>query len=534
MFFVLLSKIASVISELVLDVRPREVSIAILEDNNLVELQKEARSISCSVGDIYLGKVKKIMPGLNAVFVDVGYEKDAFLHYLDLGAHFNSFNKFVQNRLESKKRSGSIFKAPIEKELPKEGLISDILKVGGDVLVQITKEPISTKGPRLTAEVSLAGRNLVLIPFGDKISVSQKIKSNEERLRLRQLVQSIKPRNFGVIIRTVSEGKRVAELDSELKILLKRWEEAVAKLTKVKSPSLIIEETGRTVALLRDIFNPSFKHIYVNDSEIFHELKEYVGLIAPDRANIVKLYDNDEPIFDHFGISRQIKSSFGKTISFKKGAYLIIEHTEAMHVIDVNSGNRNKGNLQQEQNALEVNLFAATEIARQLRLRDMGGIIVIDFIDMQEQSHREELYAKMTAEMAADRAKHSILQLSKFGLMQITRQRVRPILNITTTEECPNCFGKGVISPSVLFTERLQDKIDYLVNALHITNFKLYVHPFVCAYIKKGLYSLFLKWKFKYGFGIKILPDQSLALLEYRFYDRNKEEIDLKEEIEIK
>ncbi len=521
-------------SELVLDVKPQEVSIAFLEDKNLVELQKEARNISFSVGDIYLGKVKKIMPGLNAAFVDVGYEKDAFLHYLDLGPHFNSLNKFITQGAEGKKKTNSISKIPLEKELNKEGLISDILKPGQEILVQITKEPISTKGPRLTSEISLAGRNLVLIPFGDKVSVSQKIKSNEERLRLRQLMQSVKPKNFGVIIRTVSEGKRVAELDSELKVLVKRWEDTVAKLTKLKIPSLVMEETGRTVALLRDIFNPSFKHIYINDVDVFHEVENYVSLIAPDRTDIVQLYTGDEPIYDHFGITKQIKSSFGKTVSFKRGAYLIIEHTEAMHVVDVNSGNRNKGNLQQEQNALEVNLAAATEIARQLRLRDMGGIIVVDFIDMQEAEHRQSLFEKMTTEMSLDRAKHSILPLSKFGLMQITRQRVRPVLDITTTEECPNCFGKGVISPSILFTDRLQNKIDYLVNNLHQKSFKLYVHPYIDAFIKKGFYSLLWKWRFKYGFGIKILPNQDLALLEYRFYDNDKEEIDLKEEIEIK
>lgn len=529
-----INKCVTVISELVLDVKPQEVSIAFLEDKNLVEFQKEARNISFSVGDIYLGKVKKIMPGLNAAFVDVGYEKDAFLHYLDLGPHFNSLNKFVHGTLDGKKKPLSISKTPLEKELNKEGLISDVLKPGQEILVQITKEPISTKGPRLTSEISLAGRNLVLIPFGDKVSVSQKIKSNEERLRLRQLMQSVKPKNFGVIIRTVSEGKRVAELDSELKVLVKRWEETVVKLPKMKLPSLIMEETGRTVALLRDIFNPSFKHIYVNDLDVFNEVKDYVSLIAPDRTDIVRLYEGDEPIFDHFGVTKQIKASFGKTVSFKRGAYLIIEHTEAMHVIDVNSGNRNKGNLQQEQNALEVNLSAAAEIARQLRLRDMGGIIVVDFIDMQEAEHRQQLYEKMTSEMAADRAKHSILPLSKFGLMQITRQRVRPVLDITTTEECPNCFGKGVISPSILFTDRLQDKIDYLTNMLHVKDFTLYVHPYICAYIKKGLYSLLWKWRFKYSFGIKVLPDQNLALLEYRFYDKDKEEIDLKEEIEIK
>lgn len=519
-------------NELILDVKPQEVTIAILKEKRLVELQKETRNISFAVGDIYLGKVKKIMPGLNAVFVDVGYEKDAFLHYLDLGHHFNTLNKYVKQTIASKKKGVPISKIPFEKELNKDGIISEVLQSGQEILVQITKEPISTKGPRLTSEISLAGRNLVLIPFGDKVSVSQKIKSNEERLRLKQLMQSIKPKNFGVIIRTVSEGKRVAELDTELKILLKRWEEVTAKLHK--SPSLILEETGRTVALLRDIFNPSFKSIYVNDFDVYHEIKDYVSLISPEQSDIVKLYENDEPVFDHFDITKQIKSSFGKTVSFKRGAYLIIEHTEAMHVIDVNSGNRNKGNLQQEQNALEVNLSAATEIARQLRLRDMGGIIVVDFIDMQETEHRQRLLEHMNAEMSSDRAKHSILPLSKFGLMQITRQRVRPVLDITITEECPNCFGKGVVNPSILFTDKLQDKIDYLTHTMGIKKFYLHVHPFVSAYIRKSFFSILWKWRFKYSFKMKVVTDQSLSLLEYHFYNENKEEIDLKEEFEIK
>ncbi|MCD7971392.1 MAG: Rne/Rng family ribonuclease [Candidatus Azobacteroides sp.] len=519
-------------NELVLDVKSQEVTIAILQDKRLMELQKETRNVSFGVRDIYLGKVKKIMPGLNAAFVDVGYEKDAFLHYLDLGHHFNTLNKYVQQTIGSKKKGVPISKLRFEKELNKDGLISEVLQPGQEILVQITKEPISTKGPRLTSEISLAGRNLVLIPFGDKVSVSQKIKSSEERIRLKQLMQSIKPKNFGIIIRTLSEGKRVAELDTELKILLKRWEEVTAKLQK--SPSLILEETGRTVALLRDVFNPSFKNIYMNDKDVFHEVKDYVTLISPEQAGTVKLYEKEEPIFDHFDVTKQIKSSFGKTVSFKRGAYLIIEHTEAMHVIDVNSGNRNKGNLQQEENALEVNMSAATEIARQLRLRDMGGIIVIDFIDMQESEHRQRLLEHMLSEMSEDRAKHSILPLSKFGLMQITRQRVRPVLDIITTEDCPTCFGKGSISPSILFTDKLQDKIDYMTNTLGIKKFKLYVHPFVEAYIKKGFVSLLWKWKLKYGFGFKIISDQNLALLEYHFYNEDKEEIDLKQEIEIK
>lgn len=481
-----------------------------------------------------MGKVKKLLPGLNAAFVDVGYEKDAFLHYLDLGAQFNSCSKFVKQVLSDKKHLLPISKAKILPEIDKDGTIGDVLKVGQEVLVQIAKEPISSKGPRLTAEISFAGRYLVLIPFADKVSVSQKIKSGEEKARLRQLIQSIKPKNFGVIVRTVAEGKRVAELDNELKTLVKCWEDALLKLQKSQLPALIFEETARTVGLLRDIFNPSFAHIHVNDEEVYQQIYNYVSLIAPECKDIVKLYKGALPIFDNFAITKQIKGSFGKTVSFKSGAYLIIEHTEALHVIDVNSGNRYKSADGQESNALDVNMYAAEEIARQLRLRDMGGIIVIDYIDMQLADNRQKLYDRMRELMQHDRAKHNILPLSKFGLMQITRQRVRPALDIATSETCPTCYGKGEIKPSILFTDRLEDKIAYLVHKLRVTQFSLHVHPFIAAYINKGIFSLKWQWRFRYAFCFKLIPNQSLAFLEYRFYDREGTEIDLKEEIEIK
>ena len=522
-------------SELVVDVQAKDISIALLEDKNLVEFQKEARNLSFSVGNIYLARVKKIMPGLNACFVDVGYERDAFLHYLDLGPQIHSYQKYLKQVLSDRKKLYPISKATIQPDIDKDGSISNVLQVGQELMVQIVKEPISTKGPRLTCELSFAGRYLVLIPFNDKVSVSQKIKSSEERARLKQLLQSIKPKNFGVIVRTVAEGKRVAELDAELKILLKHWEESITRAQKSsKLPQLVYEETSRTVALLRDLFSPSFTSIHVNDENVFHEIKDYVSLIAPEQANIVKLYKGQLPIFDNFAITKQIKSSFGKTVSYKNGAYLIIEHTEALHVVDVNSGNRSKANNGQEANAMDVNLGAADELARQLRLRDMGGIIVVDFIDMNLAENRQKLYERMCQNMQKDRAKHNILPLSKFGLMQITRQRVRPAMDVNTEETCPTCFGKGTIKPSILFTDTLENKIDYLVNKLGGKKFKLHIHPYVAAYINQGLVSLKRQWQLKYGFGIKIIPNQKLALLQYEFYDVKGEEIDMKEEIEIK
>ena len=519
-------------SELVVDVQPSEISIALLEDKRLVEINHEGREEQFAVGNIYLGKVKKIMPGLNAAFVDVGYEKDAFLHYLDLGSNFNTLYQFTTQILSDRKKVPAIQKVKQLPEIEKNGSINDILKPGQDILVQIAKEPISTKGPRLTAEISIAGRFLVLMPFSDKVSVSQKIKTEEERQRLKQLIQSIKPKGFGVIVRTVAEEKKVAELDNELKILVKRWEEAIAKVQQSKGVSLILEELGRTVGIIRDLFSPSFKHIHINDQSVYTEVRDYVELIAPERKDIVKLYKEEAPIYDSFGITKQIKSAFGKTVSFKSGAYLIIEHTEALHGVDVNSGNRSKAGNGQEANALDVNMAAADEIARQLRLRDMGGIIVVDFIDMHETENRQKLFDRMREAMSKDRAKHNILPLSKFGLMQMTRQRVRPVMDIDIEETCPTCYGTGHTKPSILFTDQLESKIDYLVNKLNVKDFTLHLHPYVDAFISKGLVSMKLQWKLKYGKGCKVIASQKLGFLQYKFYDKKGIEINLQETIE--
>ena len=518
-------------SELVVDVKPTEISTALLEDGRLMSLQKEARDASYAVGNLYLAKVKKLMPGLNAAFVNVGHSKDAFLHYLDLGSQFNTFAQYVKSvREHTDKVPTSISKIKLLDDIDKHGTVTDVLTQGQELIVQIAKEPISSKGPRLTTEISFTGRFLVLTPFNDKISVSQKIKDHAEKTRLRRLIESIKPKNFGVIIRTSAENKRAAELNSELKVLLKCWDDAIAKIQYSQPPTLVYEEESRAVGEIRDIFSPDFESIHVNNAEIYEQIHNYVSLIAPDRGDIVSIYSDDQPIFDKFNVTRQMKSSFGKTVSFRSGAYIIIESTEALHVIDVNSGNRSRKTTDQESNALDVNLLAADEIARQLRLRDMGGIIVIDFIDMAKGEHRQALYDHMKEVMQKDRARHNILPLSKFGLMQITRQRVRPALDIVTSETCPSCGGKGEVMPSLLFTDRLKDKIHYLVNDLGVKGFIMYVHPFVDAYLKKGFISLYMKWRREFGRVFKIMPDQDLAYLQYRVIDKNKQEIDLSEE----
>lgn len=510
-------------SELVIDVRADEIIIALLREKKLVELTKEKTSVQFAVGDIYLGKVKKIMPGLNAAFVNVGYEKDAFLHYLDLSPQFHSLDSYIKQCIARK--GLPVAKLKLEPEISKVGKISDILTVGQWVAVQVAKEPISTKGPRLTSELSIAGRNLVLMPFSEKVSVSQKIKSPEERKRLKRLIESIRPKNYGVIVRTVAEGKKVAQFDSELKELVERFETAFKHIRDIEPPKLILGEIDRTSAFLRDILNPSFENIYVNDITLSKEIRHFLSTIAPEKEDIVKYVSPEIPILDHFGVDKQIKSSLGKTVSFKNGAYLIIEHTEAFHVIDVNSGNRAKLGDDQESNALEVNLAAAEEVARQLQLRDMGGIIVIDFIDMQQAENRQKLFDKMKASMEIDRAKHTILPLSKFGLMQITRQRVRPEMTVDTMEVCPVCHGTGKAEAAILIIDKIEDQLEYIACEKKCKNIVLKVHPFVGAYLKKGFFSLRLKWAFRYRISLKVIDVPSYYIYEYHFYNQYKREI---------
>ncbi|MEI7499195.1 MAG: Rne/Rng family ribonuclease [Bacteroidota bacterium] len=511
--------------ELIINSTSSEVEIALLEDKLLVELNKEKSNNEYSVGDIYLGRIKKIMPGLNAAFVDVGYEKDAFLHYLDLGPQILSLLNYIKAAQADNGSAVSIGDFELEEDIQKTGKITQALKPNMNIVVQIAKEPISTKGPRVTSEIAFAGRYLVLIPFSDKISVSQKIKSADERNRLKRLITSIKPRNCGIIIRTVAENKLVADLDSDLRSLYKRWEIITQKLSTAKPPQKIIGEIDRTSAILRDALNESFNNIVVNDALLYDEIRTYIQRIVPDKVNIVKLHSGKVPIFEQYGIDKQIKNSFGKMVTIKSGTYLVIEHTEALHVIDINSGHRVNQDQNQETNAMEVNLEAATEVARQLRLRDMGGIIVIDFIDMVQGLNRRKLFEKLRDEMKRDRAKHSILPPSKFGLVQITRQRVRPEMSVQILEKCPACDGSGKIRPTILLTDDIENNLGYLIREQNEKNLTLVVHPYVYAFLTHGWFNFKWKWWRKLGQWIKIKPQNASHFLEYHFFNKNGDEI---------
>ena len=513
--------------ELIINAAPQGVDIALLEDKKLVELHSEKTDARFAVGDLYLGKVKKLIPGLNAAFVDVGYEKDAFLHYTDLSPYARSLLKFTQQSINNKGSEILDFdKFEVEPEIVKTGKISEVLSGKPNILVQILKEPIAAKGPRLSCEISLPGRFVVLTPFNDIVAVSRKIHSSEERKRLQRIVESIKQKNFGVIVRTAAEGKNTAELHEDLSELVETWHTIQRNLSNAIAPAKILSEQTKTTSILRDLLNEDFNRIVINDKAIFSETKNYIQRIAPEKADIVTYHQNGTPIFDQYGVTKQVKASFGKTVNLNSGAYLIIEHTEALHVIDVNSGYKSVSN-NQEQNALETNLEAAEEIARQLRLRDIGGIIVVDFIDMKLPENKKKLLEAMEEFMKTDRAKHAVLPISKFGLMQITRQRMKPEMNINTQEVCPSCHGTGKISSTLILEDEIEKNLSYLITHKH-RNLTVIVHPIVHAYLTKGwLWSKTAKWKRKYKQDIFIKPDNNYHFTEFRFFDPEGEEIKL-------
>jgi ribonuclease G len=512
--------------ELVVDSRQDGIWLALLRDGKLIELHQEQGNTEFAVGDIYLGKVRKTVPSLNAAFVDVGYEKDAFLHYLDLGPQFNSLNKFTKDTLHGKQSVADLQYFKLEGEIPKEGQMEEAVSSTQPILVQVAKEPISSKGPRLSAEITLAGRYIVLVPFSDKISISQKIRDNEERDRLKKILADIKPKNFGVIIRTVAANQPLEQIHQDLNNLMSKWKTMFSNLKTANPPKKVLGEIDKTASILRDLLNGDFSNIHVNNEELAEEIKGYVGDIAPERQKIVKHYDGKIDIFERFGISKQIKTLFGKKVPMPSGGYLIIEHTEAMHVIDVNSGNR-KGADGQESNALATNLEAAEEIARVLQLRDMGGIVCVDFIDMHDKENNKILFEKLKEFMKNDRAKHNVIPPSKFGVVEITRQRVRPETEIKTNETCPTCNGTGEVQATILFAEEIENNLNYLVLDRKEPKVALLVHPYLESHFKRGLFSRQVKWFFKFKKWIPVRGVVANQLLEYHFVNEKNETIAL-------
>ncbi len=510
--------------ELIINSTDDSVDIALLENKRLVELHQERHGSAFNVGDIFLGRIKKTMPGLNAAFVEIGHPRDAFLHYTDCGPTLSSVIKYTKGATKSKTNTSRLDSFDIPPEIDKKGSIDKVLKKGDFLLVQVLKEPISTKGPRLSCEITIPGRYVVLSPFKNIVAVSKKLSSEEERTRLKKVTESIKPKNFGVIVRTAAEGKKVADIHEDILSLMDKWDQIYKKMRSAQKYKKVLKELDKTETIMRDLLNDSFNRVVVNDSDSYANMKDYLGGFDKDRAKILELYKGKRDIFDQYGISRQIKSSFGKTYTMRSGAYLVIEHTEAMHVIDVNSGPKMK-NTDQETAAIQVNLEAAQEIARQMKLRDLGGIVIIDFIDMRTPENKTRLLKEFKKFMASDRAQHTVLPLTKFGLLQVTRQRTRPEINISTAEMCPSCEGTGKVTPSLLVSDEIERNLSHICNARPKSKISLEAHPYVVAYLKEGWPSVRMKWRMTYNKWVKLRSNMDLPLNKYRFYDQNDDEI---------
>ena len=514
--------------ELIISQQEDGVQIALLEDKRLAELHKEKPNGQFAVGDIYFGKVKKIMQGLNAAFVDLGGDKEGFMHYLDLGPTYNSVNKYLKLAMNGDRGAQTLSNFKVEPVLGKVGNFEEVLSVGQPILVQVSKEPISTKGPKVTGDISLAGHYLVLEPFSSKVSISQKIRNKEERDRLKRLVQSIRPQNFGIIVRTVAEGRSVAELDTDLRQLMDSWRMMTEKLKTVAAPAKVHAELDTTSAVIRDLLTDDFQSIYVDDEKLYNEVRQAIKQMQPGAEDIVKHYKLETPIFEQFGVQRDIRRAFGRIVTIRSGVYLYIEHTEAMHVIDVNSGNHIKAGTGQEDTALQVNIESGKEIARQLRLRDMGGIVIVDFIDMEKAENRKKLYDVMCEEMRRDKARHTILPLSKFGLMQITRQRVRPAMEVDVQEKCPMCDGTGHIKQSLVVVDEIEASLRHLATAQGERRLVLTTHPYIYAYLTKGwLKSLSWQWRRRYHVRLEVKQSEQLGLLEFKFAHHDGDEIQM-------
>lgn len=518
--------------DLVISSQPAKVDIALLKDKKLIELHEESGNSAFQVGDLYLGRIQKVMPGLNAAFVNVGYEKDGFLHYLDLGPNVRSQMKFIELTRAGKLRLPMIDKFRFEPEIPKTGKIDEVVKQGKEVLVQVAKEPISTKGPRLTTEISLAGRFMVLVPFSDKVSISQKIKTNEEKKRLKDIFKDIKPQGFGLIVRTAAANKKVKDLEDDLNELVAKWVKMIEQVREVSPPKRVLGELSRSSSIVRDMLSSDFDNIYVDSAELHADISKYLAS-SPEKLKKLKHYQGQKPLFEHLDLHKQIKASFGKHVTMKNGSYLVVEHTEALHVIDVNSGPRTNADNDQETNAFDCNVEAAKEVARQLRLRDMGGIIVIDFIDMHKGENRKQLFNVLKDEMKDDRAKHNILPPSKFGLIQITRQRVRPEMNVKTMEKCPSCNGTGEIEASILFDQELESTVAFVLKNQNEKSILLRVHPYIGSFLTKkdGIWpwskNLLQGWMKKHGGNIAIETSTNYTFMEYHIFDSRGEEIRL-------
>lgn len=520
--------------EIFINSTSQEIRIAIAEDGKLAEFFTESPENERNVGDIYLGRVAKVMKGIRAAFIDIGFQQDAFLHFSDITTSDEYYSLLGEDADVDEDDDDD---EPEEKQPPpkKQGRYSkgnrnqDVnLTRGQDIIVQITKEPVANKGVRVTSKVSLPGRYLVLMPFHRKVGLSRKIYNSKERYRLRKIVKSALPKGYGMIIRTVASGKDESLILDDLNKLLTTWNEIENKVKKLKPPQILYKDLSTTSSVIRDLFKEDVSKIVVDSKKLHREIKATLEENSPGFVKRLDLYTGNQPLFDVFNIERQLDSSLNKKVWIKGAGYIIIETTEAMTVIDVNSGKYAKSS-NQEVNSLNTNIEAGKEIVRQLRLRDIGGIIVIDFIDLYEEKSRRKLYDELRKEFRKDRAKSTILPMSEFGLVQITRQRIRQNILNRVYDTCPICKGTGTVMSRMGFMTSLERWLQRYKGSSVIHPLTLKVNPVIEAYLKHGFISRIRKLSLKLKIRIKVEADSDLAFDEFRFISRKTKE-DITEE----
>jgi len=523
--------------EILINATPRETRVAILEDEQLVELLVDRPDARRMVGDIYYGRVEAVLPGIQAAFVDIGTEKSAFLHASDLV--YPEDNAVDDDEPED--TAGDDDAAPAEEaesEKPANGgrnggggrggrgggrrqrakapPIQDVLKRGQEIIVQISKEPISTKGPRVTAQVSMAGRFLVFMPFASRVGVSRKIGERAERARLREMVEAVLPKDSGgVIARTVGEDATQETFKRELDTLIGGWKRIKRKTNYVRAPALIHRETNLTRGLIRDLFSEKVESVSVDSKQVYNEIIEYLTGVAPDLVDRVKLWGDEAGIFDKAGIEPEIRDLFKRRCDLPSGGYLIIEPTEALVSVDVNSG-RYTGKKDPEKTSLRTNLEAAREIARQIRLRDMGGIIVCDFIDMETKANRDKMLQELRTHLSRDRARTKAFAVSDLGLIEMTRQRVRQSHLQNMTEACPTCAGTGRVFTAETIIRRVERSLRRMGVEGRKEPLVVKVHPDVALYVLQEEKDLSKKLEKAIGFGLELRDDPLLRPDEFK------------------
>ncbi len=504
--------------KIIYNVTKESYNILLLTDNEITEYHQEKKNTSHNVGDIYLGTIKKIVPSLNAAFVDIGYEKDAFLHYSDLSPHILSNIDFTK---KSKTKPQSLSTLTPREQIEKNGKIGDVLKEQSNIILQISKEPIRSKGHRISCTLGLPGRYIILVPFNNKITVSKKIINQAERTRLHKLITSIKPKNFGVIVRTAAKGTDVATLDQDSQEIQQRWQKGIQKLSKAKTGTQLIETLHTTSSILRDLFSKDFEQIIVDDRKTYQEIKAYIHTILPEKENIVYLYQRKKNIYEYLGLDKKLESLLSPVVGIPEGGYIVIEPTEALCVVDINSGSCVSNAKEQEKIATQINTNATKVIAQILRLRDIGGIVIVDFISMLKPENQKKVFQAMQKALSSFNRKTKVLPLNKFGVMSMTIERTGPPKIIQNKEQCPTCNGKEKIQPSSNIINLLEQQLNLICQQQKLRNITIHLHPFLYAYVHDGLLSKKWRWRFKYRQWIRIKKSPDLTITNYQIRDRN-------------